>query len=109
MAFRFPRRTSLQAHRRQVRRAAARLIACRRDVRQQRRRIGDLLHARLTSQEALILTFDAGLTLGMLSPQGKRGEPAADRRPPTQNQALRATLRLARRIAIRQAMALLAP
>jgi hypothetical protein len=102
-------RPSLAAHRRDVRRAVLRLAACRRDAVRQRRHTAALIHDRLTSQETLILTFDAGLTLGMLAPQSRRDAAPAARRPVTHNRALQSLLKAARRLAVRQALGIMAP
>lgn len=45
--------------------------------------------ARLKSGETLVLAFVSGLTLAMLVPQGRRGQSEQQRRPITNNAALR--------------------
>jgi len=102
-------RRPIAADRRSVDSAAARLSSCRHQTAQRRRKVGALLHDRLTSQETLIFTFDAGLVLGMLAPQSRRDAPPAARRPVTHNRALRSLLRTARQIAVRQTIGAVAP
>ena len=82
-------RLTLSAQRREVADLAKATAALRQDALTCSDRAWSRFESRFKQRSSLALAFVSGLTLAMVVPQGRRGQPAEKRRPISNNAALR--------------------
>lgn len=85
-------RLTLSAQRREVADLARTAATLRQDALDRSNHAWSMFESRFRQRSSLALAFVSGLTLAMIVPQGRRGLPAEERRPISNNLALRQTL-----------------